>query len=53
MSIEISSVVPEKDILAKDLFTNTGILLLKAGTVLTRSFKEKLKGFGIIGLSVL
>lgn len=53
MSIAISSVVPEKDVLAKDLFTKTGALLIKAGTLITRSYKDGLKKFGITEIMVL
>lgn len=52
MSIHISSVVPGKDILAKDLFTQNGVLLARAGTVITREFKDGMKKFGIIEVPI-
>ncbi|HQE05659.1 MAG TPA: hypothetical protein PLJ57_05285 [Tepidanaerobacteraceae bacterium] len=42
MEIRVAEIIPEKDILVKDVFSRQGILLLRAGTKLTRKYKELL-----------
>lgn len=43
MEISISEIIPGKDTLKKDVFTKQGVLLLKAGTSLTREYKRLLQ----------
>ncbi|GEM_PF-3320747 len=42
MEISVTEIIPGKDTLLKDVFSKKGILLLKAGTKLTRRYKELL-----------
>lgn len=47
MEISILEAIPGKEVLAKDIITEKGLLLLKRGTLLTKTHKDRLKKFFI------
>lgn len=53
MEISILEAIPGKDVLAKDIITEKGLLLLKRGTLLTRKHKDRLKKFLIKSVVII
>lgn len=43
MNIHVNEIIPGRDTLGKDVVSSRGVLLLKAGTKLTKEYKKLLQ----------